>query len=90
MNYLQGALEADEFHYGVTKVADTLIYLNTKQSAGQLRESMLHELLHAILSYAPQPLTYDDEERLCRSLSPWLLMTLRDNPDLVKFLLTDS
>lgn len=64
------------------------------QSISQMRDTILHELLHGLLDMIgvgerlglQQLLDHDQEERLVRSLSPWLLDTLRRNPQLVEFL----
>ncbi len=52
-------------------------------------ETTLHETLHAIFAAAEIGLAYKQEEELVCKLSPWLLMTLRDNPELVEYLLKD-
>lgn len=55
------------------------------------RETVLHELLHALVDYADLDVRLADvekalEERVVNSLAPVLLAALRDNPTLVKFL----
>lgn len=58
-----------------------------------VRETVLHELLHAVLSIqgvdvTDEPLlTSENEERLVRCLAPLLLDTLRRNPRLATWLL---
>jgi hypothetical protein len=46
-------------------------------------EALVHELLHAILFASDNHgLTDEQEERAVRSISPFLIMALRDNPQL--------
>lgn len=52
------------------------------------REVLLHELLHACLSNSSVTLDYEQEERLVAVVSPRLLAALRDNPALVRYLLS--
>lgn len=81
--------------YGQSDMRDSTILLSPEQSAGQLRDTMLHEVLHCVMDQtnirhggdkALIP-TGDDEERLIHALSPALLAVLRDNPRLIAFLL---
>jgi hypothetical protein len=60
------------------------------QSEPSLRDTVVHELLHAIWyessANAMLATDEDEQEKVVRLLSPWLLMLLRDNPDLVAYL----
>jgi len=80
--------------YGETDHLQTEIRLNSGQSQDSLRDTVLHEVLHAVLwiSGANKLLTLDDdaEERLTRLLAPWLLTLLRDNPRLLAFLIASD
>lgn len=78
-----------EFWYGVTRRKKTRIDFDDTVSPSQQRDTLLHEVLHAILTDSPFRLSNDDEERAIRAVTPGLLAALRDNPDLVKFLLED-
>lgn len=53
-------------------------------------EVLIHEILHGCYNVAGQPLdsmsSNDHDENAVRTLAPSLLMVLRDNPDLVAFL----
>lgn len=53
-------------------------------------DTLLHEVLHAIWNQTPldatEKLEYH-EEVIIQALTPWLLGALRDNPDLVTYLL---
>jgi hypothetical protein len=52
------------------------------------REVLLHELLHACFSNSSAVLEYAEEEKLVAVVSPRLLAALRDNPALVRYLLS--
>jgi hypothetical protein len=74
--------------------ADALaILLNPALPISMQRDTLLHELLHALFDVqgtdvSDRPLLDDDEEeRLVRGLAPLLLDALRRNPRLVTFLL---
>lgn len=56
-----------------------------------VRDTLLHETLHAIiaqtgLSESPGPLHGDAEEQVVRALTPLLLHVLRENKNLIQFL----
>lgn len=56
-----------------------------------VRDTLLHETLHAIiaqtgLSETPGPLHGDAEEQVVRALTPLLLHVLRENKNLIQFL----
>lgn len=53
----------------------------------QERDTLLHELLHAIWAHTGLSYEDDEQERVVGALAPWLLGALRDNPRLVAFLL---
>lgn len=69
--------------YGRTIRAKTLIQIATHPSKGQRRDTLLHEILHAIIGNTTLK---GDEEKLVRQVTPYLLGALRDNPDLVAYL----
>lgn len=60
-----------------------------------VKETLLHELLHAIYAftgltfYATAKNEKDQEEHTVRSLTPSFLAVMRENPDLVKWLIED-
>lgn len=66
----------------------TEILIQADQSLGCMRDTLLHECLHAVVfcSGHGYQLEHDEEERLVRRLAPWLLGLVRDNPKLVRFL----
>lgn len=84
----RSAIDADPDLYGRTVERRLTILLAPGSAPSQLRDTLVHELLHAIWSQcALGDLTDDDgQERVVGSLAPWLLGALRDNPELVAFL----
>lgn len=85
---------ADNDHYGFTNYKDNTIVLDSEQASSMKRVTLFHELLHAIRSTfggsytPPKGTTYEDWEHYFIGLyeEPVVLM-LKDNPDLVKYLL---
>lgn len=75
---------------GETKNEITTILIREAQSACSKRDTLLHEVLHAVLFSSglltALPLSHDDEERLVVTISPWLHQLLRDNPELIAYL----
>lgn len=80
-------LDPDGRDYGWTEPRRLLITLAPRQAAGQLRDTLLHEVLHACWSQCALDVDADTEERIVGALAPWLLLTLRENSELVEFLL---
>lgn len=80
---------ADMDLLGETHSNDGLIDIKRKQSPANKRDTLLHEVLHAIVFHSGlgHGLSHDDEERLVVTISPWILAVLRDNPALVDYLL---
>lgn len=60
------------------------IGLDDNQPRSQKADTLLHELIHALL--ATVKLDEDTEEQICLALAPGLLALLRDNPNLVTYL----
>lgn len=68
----------DERVYGEYDERNCTINLDVDASAEMIRETILHEILHAILGM------YDkDDEALVRLISPMLLQVIRENPKLM-------
>lgn len=87
---------ADASHFGVTNTKDNTIILDADISLSMKRTTLVHELLHAILvtfggSFTPPKNTdFSDLEHYFIGLyEEPLVMVLRDNPELVEFLLND-
>lgn len=81
------ALDDEQQKYGRTDEQQLAITIAPWVRGSQLADTLLHELLHAIWAHTALDFDDDDQERIVRSLSPWLLGALRDNPELVAFLL---
>lgn len=66
------------------------IQLDREQSPSNMKDTLVHESLHAILaqSGALANLKFEGntEEQLVATLSPWILQWIQDNPDLIAFL----
>ena len=73
----------DERVYGEYDERTLTINLDIDASADMIRDALLHEILHVILSM------YDrDDETLVRLLSPMLLQVIKDNARLMLALST--
>ena len=69
--------------YGEVDERSATINLDVDASPEVVRDSILHEIIHAVL------MMYDkDDEDLVRLLAPMLLQVMRDNPKLVLALTT--
>jgi hypothetical protein len=69
--------------YGEVDERSATIHLDVDASPEVIRDSIVHEVIHAIL------LMYDrDDEDLVRLLAPMLLQIMRDNPKLMLALTT--
>lgn len=79
--------------WGETDHANTQIHIKPGQSSSQERHTVLHELLHMIYFCAIDPdalaAVSDKEEYTVNILEPWLLVVLRENPDMIEYLLAE-
>lgn len=75
--------------YGRTSRGNTTIEVDHTLAPSQIRDTVLHEVLHAVINDFPSDLDGAAEEALVRGLSPGILAVLRSNPQLVAFLLKD-
>jgi hypothetical protein len=80
--------ESDTELYGITTHGHLEIALHPDVADTVLRETLLHETLHAVFYNIglSDRLTDKTEEHMIRALSPALFALLRDNPDLVAYL----
>jgi hypothetical protein len=80
--------ESNSELYGITTHGHLEIALQPDVADLILRETLLHEVLHAVLYNTGLSDRMSDkaEEHLIRGLSPALFALLRDNPDLVAYL----
>ena len=64
------------------------IFLDTTYPDQVVKETLLHELLHAILNdHGMKWLSYDNEETLIRYLSPRMMNMLHENPVLCSYII---
>lgn len=73
--------------WGVTTPHLERIVLEPSQRGNFLRDTFLHEVIHACLFVSGVNVAELDEERLVAALSPVLLAALRDNPAMLTYLL---
>jgi len=77
---------------GETDPDQTEIKIRSTQSLSSAQNTLLHEILHAIVWESGYrqvaDLSTDQEETMVRVLTPWILAVLQDNPDVLAFLLT--
>ena len=78
--------------YGITTHGTLEIDLQPEVADLVLRETLLHEVLHAVLytTGIADRLSDKNEEHLVRALSPALFSLLRDNHDLVQYLIGNN
>lgn len=76
--------------FGETDNTNSEIHVHPDQSLQNKRDTLLHEILHAIAfaSGMKKVLEWNDEteEKVIRLLSPWLLGVVQDNPDLIEWI----
>lgn len=81
----EAALEEE---FGLTDHFQAKILVMKGQTKDQLRDTVLHEVLHAICFNYGVPTTDDEtEEAILKTLTPVLLDVLCRNPELVDLLL---
>jgi Zn-dependent peptidase ImmA (M78 family) len=76
-------------NHGETDRSNKEIFLSDCGNIEVVKETLLHELLHALLEDAQEFGIFADdnhEERLIRLLSPKLMSVMLDNPKLVEYL----
>lgn len=73
---------------GVTDGTMSVIALETEQGEDKFRVTLMHELLHAIISEAglQDVLDGNQEERVVKRMAPILRQVLKDNPRVYTFL----
>jgi Zn-dependent peptidase ImmA (M78 family) len=82
-------LDGDD--HGSTSTTKKKIFIDTDQSEQNIKETLLHELLHACFLDCPAfrldyPNSDDREEDVIRHLSPALMQTLTDNKWILEYL----
>lgn len=88
LDLLRTSKAEHEILLGHCDEAKLQILVDLEQAAGQLRDTLLHEALHAVFAQLglDDELGQAKEEMVIRRLSPALLALLRRNPQLVSFL----
>lgn len=71
---------------GQTDEEKSILWLRNNLSRSQLRETLLHEVMHASIGVGNWYRHVQGEDSQIESVAPVLLMVLRDNPALVKWL----
>ena len=84
-----------EDNYGYTLERRNMIVLDTDASDSRKRQVLMHEIMHAIRftfftgNKMPSKLSFEDTEHYFIGMyEETLLMVLRDNPELLKYLLS--
>ncbi len=77
---------SDGDNLGRTHVSKQRISITTDQGDDQMRDTMIHELLHASLGMLGVLSDREEQERVVAALSPVVLNILRANPDVTKWL----
>jgi hypothetical protein len=80
------SIHPDEPASGGIDAEASLIAVDPGKSEGYNRTVLIHEVLHACLQTTDIDLSTKVEENVVRALTPTLLSTLRDNPNLVDYL----
>jgi hypothetical protein len=74
---------------GLTNVAKQRIALSDGMAPDQTRDTLLHEILHALIRMLGLIASDAKEERVVIALAPALLDALRANPGLVAYLVAE-
>lgn len=75
---------------GCANAERQVIALKEGMPPDQTADTLLHETLHACIACVGQPLSQEDEEAFIGGVTSTLLLTLRQNPKLVAYLLAPS
>jgi hypothetical protein len=81
--------DADD--YGHTSHKSLIICINPNQALDQKADTLLHEILHCCIASVGNLSNYDKvpnlEEHIVTTTAPWLLGILRDNTEVLRYLL---
>jgi hypothetical protein len=77
--------------FALTRFGDNEIFINPDITETMQRDSLLHEVLHLATDHLTldglgKVRGFDLDEYIVRGATPWLLLILRGNPDLVAYL----
>lgn len=93
---LSDAVSLEGDNYGTTHLSTMTIYLNPHNTEQHMRSTLWHEIMHACIHMVGLDQRFDDkdqhitEHELIYALVPVQLQVLRDNPELLQFLTTNS
>lgn len=80
--------------FGETDKYKHELHIHPQQAPASMRDTVMHETLHAVFHESGAGSVLDIgsavEEKLICLLAPWVLMLLRDNPELVDYLTRDG
>lgn len=79
--FLPSVVVDNEPAMGSYEQEQSRILLKEGMSASSVRDTLMHELIHAILQHYEM-----DSEKLVRIMTPAFISVLRDNPGFVRFL----
>lgn len=85
-NLNEHVLDGEGKTYGITHVMEQTMVLAEGQGPDMLAESLLHEVLHICCQAAGLGLELENEESIVSSIAPVLLEAIRNNPDMVEFI----
>ena len=81
--FVSNLTENNDSAYGIYDEKSTTIKLLEGMSKSALQDTLVHEILHALLQ------AYElDSEKIVRALTPGIVSMIKDNPQLVLFLQT--
>jgi len=69
---------------GIYNSIEQQILIAKDQHPQSLVDTLLHECLHGITFHGDK--AFKDEEGIVRSLTPWLIQLIKDNPELIKLI----
>lgn len=81
--------------WGTTLIPSHQIRLDPQAPPARLRATLLHEVLHVVMNVSGLSFRFNDkedrvnEESVVREVSTLLYQVIRDNPDLVEYLLEE-
>ncbi len=92
ITYEKGLVSATDGSSGATGADTQSILVDDQLGSTVERETVLHEVLHAVWTQTLLDLTLDDnqEEQVIWSLSPRLLDVIRSNRSLIYWLMSDD
>lgn len=75
-------------NYGVTENPDLVIKVDEERPTLVVRETLLHEVVHAVETFFPEGEQL--LERQCKGLSRVLFQVFTENPEVRKFIFEDA